>query len=155
MPAQATFESILDTPTNLIERPKPLPVGTYQCITVGQPRFDKSAKKGTPFVEFLLKIQQALDDVDEDDLKLALTKPDGSVDRLQDKTIKHTIYYEATGWILKEFLESLGFTEDHDMTPRQMIAESVNREVLVTLRHEPTDDGRVFSRVAKTTLITQ
>ena len=50
------FGALLDTPASDVERPKPLPQGSYTAVTVGLPRPDKSAKKQTEFLEWTLKI---------------------------------------------------------------------------------------------------
>ena len=47
--------SILDEAPTEIDRPKPIPTGTYLCRVQGTPTYDKSSKKGTPFVQFTLK----------------------------------------------------------------------------------------------------
>jgi len=46
MNERANFASILDEAPTEINRPKPLPEGTYLCV-VGQPEEGKSSKKGT------------------------------------------------------------------------------------------------------------
>lgn len=47
-----SFSSILDRAPSEIEKPKPMPVGSYITLLVGQPRIDKSTKKQTEFREF-------------------------------------------------------------------------------------------------------
>lgn len=153
----ATFGSILDKPSAAVERPKPLPTGTYQCVVDGQPRMDKSSKKGTEFVEFSLKPMAALDDVDEDDLNAALTSGDGSVKPLADKRIRATFYItEDALWRLKNFLvNDLQITEGKKKL-RQMVGEAQNREVLAMVKHVPSDDGTgIFAQLAKTAPVTE
>ena len=65
------FSNILDKPATDVERPRPLPVGTYLTVIQGLPRYDKSSKKQTDFVEFTHQIVSALDDVDPDELAAA------------------------------------------------------------------------------------
>lgn len=144
----SSFADILDRPTNEIERPKPLPVGTYHAVVQGQPRHDKSSKKGTPFVEFTLKILAAQDDVDAEALTAMLTRPDGSTKSLQDQTIRATFYItEDAAWRLTGdvngnvgFLDHLGIDRG-DKSQRQRIAEAPGRQVYITVRHEATQDG--------------
>jgi hypothetical protein len=136
------FSAILDKPFDEIDRPKPLPVGTYVCIVQGQPRFDKSARKGTDFVEFTLKPLAALDDVDADDLEAA-----GGI---AEKTIRHTFYLtEDAIYRLKEFLlDHLGIEADN---ASDAIPLTPGRQVLVSIKHQASDDGtRVYANVAKT-----
>ena len=39
------FASILDEAPSEVDRPKPLPAGTYTCIVAGTPIYDKSSKR--------------------------------------------------------------------------------------------------------------
>ena len=149
--ATANLASILDRPYGDAERPKPLPVGTYRTIVTGAPRFDKSAKKGTPFVEFTLKFISAEEDVDQDDLETALTKKSGDTVPLQNKTTKVT-YYETEDaiWRLDEFIRHCG-VDAEGMSRRQAVAECQNCEVLVSLKHTPSEDGeQMYANVSKT-----
>lgn len=150
--SDVSFSSILDKPSSDVERPKPLPTGTYQCVVDGQPRMDKSSKKGTPFVEFALRPMAALDDVDEDDLNASLTSADGTVKPLADKRIRATFYLtEDAAWRLKNFLvNDLQITEGKKKIG-QLISEAQNREVLAMLKHVPSEDGTgIFAQLAKT-----
>jgi hypothetical protein len=150
--SDATFGSILDKPSTDVERPKPLPTGTYQCVVDGQPRMDKSSKKGTEFVEFSLKPMAALDDVNEDDLNASLTSGDGSVKPLSDKRIRATYYLtEDALWRLKKFLVSDLQIEEGKKKIRQMVGEAQNRQVLATIKHVPSDDGTsIFAQLGIT-----
>src|SRR5258708_12907362 len=74
----------LDKPASDVERPKPLPQGSYHCIVKGLPRFDKSSKKLTKFVEFTLQPTSAAEDVDEEDL--------AAMGGIANKTIRATNY---------------------------------------------------------------
>ncbi|HOA52104.1 MAG TPA: hypothetical protein PKI05_07590, partial [Thermogutta sp.] len=78
------FASILDESPTEIDRPKPIPTGTYLCRVQGSPVYDKSSKKGTPFVQFTLKPISAEDDVDEEDL--------AEMGGLDNKTLRLTFY---------------------------------------------------------------
>lgn len=150
-----SFASILDRPANEIERPKPLPVGTYTTILQGMPRQDKSAKKQTPFVEFTHKIISAGEDVDHDDLTSYLTAKDGSVKSLQDVTIKNTYYItEGSAFMLQDFLKNCGFDIEGDQSMRQMLDETPGRQVNITIRHEASQDGQsVFARIGGTAAV--
>jgi hypothetical protein len=152
--AAPQLASILDRQGTEIERPKPLPVGTYRAIVVGAPKFDKSTKKGTDYVEFTLKFTSAEEDVDEDDLRHALTKPSGDTIPLTEKTTRNTYYLtEDAAWRLKDFLKHCG-VYDEDSSLRQMIANTQNCEVLVSLKHTPSDDGEaLYANVAKTAAV--
>lgn len=142
------FSSILDRPASEIERPKPLPPGTYLTILQGLPRYDKSAKKQTEFIEFKHKITQAGEDVDEDALKEA--------GGLEDKTVNNTFYLtEDAAWRLRKFLEDCGFDfSDGSVTLREAAEQSANSEVYITIGHEPSQDGQsVFARIKGTAAV--
>jgi hypothetical protein len=144
------FGTLLDKPSSEVERPKPLPQGSYHCIVKGLPRFDVSSKKKTEFVEFTLAVQSAGEDVDEDDLKNWMVKGDGSSRRIQDATIRATYYItEDALWRLKDFLQHCGIEEGESI--RAMIDESPNCEVIAYIRHRASEDGEaMFAELAKT-----
>ena len=144
--AKGQFETVLDRPSSSIERPKPAPVGEYACVVIGQPREDKSTKKQTPFVEFTLKFLSAMESVDEDALDAWLGEK-----KLQEMTIQYTFYLtEGAAWRLVKFLDDLE-AGDEDMSLRQRIAETPNKEIIVTIRHEPSEDGEsMFARIGST-----
>ena len=105
----ASFSAILDTQMSEVERPKPIPVGHYIAMVDGRYKQDVSAQKQTPYVEFQMKLIKALDDVDADDLKAALTKPSGQSTPLNAKSLRNTYYLtEDSLFRLKDFLEDLG-----------------------------------------------
>lgn len=149
--AETSFGSILDKPPSEVDRPKPLPAGSYRCIITERPRFDKSSKKQTEFVEFSLHPTSAEDDVDEDDLNAVLTKGDGSVAALKDKSIRATFYLtEDAMWRLKKFLVDDLLIEE-GASFREMIDEALNREVIAHIKHVPSDDGTaVFAQLSST-----
>ena len=141
----ATFESILDKPSSAIERPKPLPTGTYICIVKGMPRYDKSSQKQTPFVEFTLQPTTACDDVDADDLE--------AMGGFVNKTIKATYYLtEDSAWRLKDFLGHCQVEESG--TLRQMCEHTAGCEVYATIKHEASNDGQsVFAKLGSTAAV--
>ena len=139
------FSDLLDKPLDEVERPKPLPQGSYLCVVKGLPRQDKSRQKQTPFLEFLLQPVQALEDVDQDELE--------EMGGLENKTIKATYYItEDAMWRLKKFFEDCGI-ETAGKTSMQSAEETVNKSVIAVLRHEASQDGTaVFARIADTAL---
>lgn len=143
MNAAPNFSDLLNNNADEIERPKPLPAGSYLCTVKGLPEHGKSAKKQTPFVNFTLAVQQALDDVDADDL--------GAMGGTENKTIKATYYLtENSLWRLKEFLEHCGI----DLSGKTLAAaidETVNCSVVAQLKHEASEDRTaVFAKLANT-----
>lgn len=154
--ATPQLASILDRQTGDAERPKPLPVGTYRAIVTGAPRFDKSTKKGTDYVEFTLKFLSAEDDVDQDDLNSALTKKSGETVPLNSKTSRLTFYLtEDAVYRFDEFVKHCGLDiEESPMSRRQAAAELQNSEVLIHLKHTPSEDGEaVYPNIDKTAAV--
>lgn len=148
--ASPNYASLLDKPASLDDRPKTQPQGSYLCIIKGLPRYDKSSKKQTDFVEFTAQVLQAGPDVDEDDLAAWLTKADGSTVAISDKTIKLTYYItEGSIFMLNDFLDHCG--TDDSKSRRERIDDTPNAEVVVYIRHEARQDGTgVQARVGKT-----
>lgn len=147
------FGAILDKAPTEISRPKPLPIGSYTMLIKGLPKFDKSTKKQTEYVEWTLQFLAPGDDVDTDELQASLTKPSGDVTSLSDRTIRATYYItEDALWRLKEFLRHCGFDVDSDdLSMRQMIAETPGRQVGIHLKHVPSEDGQsMFANIDKT-----
>lgn len=141
------FASLLATAGGDIERPPPMPVGSYICTVQGLPRFDKSSQKQTDFVEFTLKFNEAREDVDPDDLE--------KIGGIKDKTIKATYYITETAlWRLKDFLAACGLEANGDKTLEELIDETPNCTVGIFIRHEPGNDGEsMFARVGKAFLV--
>lgn len=137
---------ILSKQSSAVERPKPLPVGSYICIVTGLPRQDKSTKKGTDYFEWVLKFQSAGDDVDEEALTAALGDKN-----LSERTIKVTYYLtEDALWRLIQFLDHCD-AGDEDMTVAQRVNETPNCQVGIYLKHVPSDDGEtMYANIGKT-----
>jgi hypothetical protein len=140
------FSTLLDEEPTEINRPKPLPVGPY-AATVGMPRYDKSTKKKTDFVEFPLQIIAALDGVDEEALTEALGgKPIG------EKSQRITFYLtEDAVYRLDEFHEHCGIDITEPGKRKVRNEDCVNRQVGIMIKHTSSDDGEsVYANVAKT-----
>lgn len=152
----SSFSSVLDKPSTEVGRPKPLPVGSYIGVVQGLPKIDKSTKKQTEYSEYTVKILQAQEDVDQDDLEVALTKASGEKLNLTDKTTKITFYHtEDSLWRLKQFFEHLDIPEEDDdgetLTMRQRMQLVPNRQIGFYIKHAASDDGEaVFANVDKT-----
>lgn len=140
----ASFSDILDKSSDQVERPKPLPVGTYQAVVRGMPEFIESSKKKTPGARFVLEILAAGDDVDGE----ALEEMGG----FQGKTLRHDLWLtEDSLWRAKEFAEHCG-VDTAGFTIGQCLEACNGAQVMVTVRHEPAQDGSdgIFARIGKT-----
>jgi hypothetical protein len=133
------FSSILDESPTEVAVPLPLPQGTY-VFSVGMPRYDKSTKKGTEFVEFPLTPIAAESDVDEEELE--------SAGGLDGKTSRATFYLtEDAIYRLDEFHSHCGIDLDDGQSRRSRNDAVVNAQVRGFIKHEPSQDGtRIFAR---------
>lgn len=143
--ARPNFGALLDKAPTEIERPKPLPAGTYTCVVQGLPEYDKSSKKQTEYVRFTLKPLAAEADVDTE----ALAEMGG----LGDKTIPVTFYItENSLFRLKDFLSHLGFdVTDPEASLREMCETTTGRQVRAFIKHRASEDGEsIFAEVGRT-----
>lgn len=142
---------ILDKPATQIDRPKPLPVGTYLWMVVGMPRHDKSKEKQTPYVEFTVKCMSAFDDVDEEGLAEWAIKSDGTSRALTDFTQKLTFYTTADAvYRLQDFIDHCGCAEEGKST-RQCLDDMPNAQFVGSIVHSASKDGTtVYANIGKT-----
>lgn len=142
-----TFASILDRTSSEIERPKPLPMGTYICSVKGLPKQDVSSKKKTEFCEFTLQVLGAHEDVDADALAECLKGK-----ALSEKTIRATYYVtDDAAWRLQEFVDHCGVEDGPGISLRQRISAIAGSQVNVYIRHKPSDDGTmIYAEVGST-----
>lgn len=142
----ANFTDILDRPASEVERPKPIPAGTYTAMVSmnPQPEFGESNQKKTPFVKFTLQILAPGDDVDSD----ALSEVKGGV---QGKTLTNTLYLtEDSVWRLKDFLGHVGVL-DESKSLRQMIGEAPGNQCGIEVGHRASQDGTsIFAEIKRT-----
>lgn len=144
-PNATSFESILDTPAAAIERPKPLPAGTYDAIVKGLYEEGQSSQKKTPFVRFTYAFQAAGDDVDEEEL--------AEIGGLTDKTIKDTYYTTPDALFrLTDTLANMGLDTGADgVTVRQLLSETPNSPIRIVIGHRASEDGQqIFAEVKRT-----
>jgi len=139
----ASFEEILNKPGSEIKPPPAYPVGTYHCLVDGPPEAGKSSQKGTDFLRFKFKILSPQKDVDAQQ---------AAESQVVGKTVNQEYYFPADSdpWRLVELLhDHLGI--ENSIPLKEMIAQAPGKQVLVTLKHEASQDGkRVFHRVHST-----
>lgn len=137
-----SFEEILNFDSNEVERPKPLPKGTYATIIKNYEQ-GTSPQKGTPFIQFNLQIQGPLDDVDQDEIT--------AFGAVAGKMIRATFWFneanlERSRYFLSKFLDAAkvdpGQTVDR-------IEASINCQVGALTRHKPNDDGEIYSEFVR------
>ncbi len=136
----ASFQDILDKPSDQIKAPEALPVGSYLCIVNGPGEFVKIGKNNTDALKVTFKPLQAQPDVDQERLSEVL---DGS--SLPDKSINTNFFItDAAVYRLKDFIiGALGVDEGNPPRKlRELIGEIQGKQVLVNVGHRPSDDGK-------------
>lgn len=153
--AKATLADILEAESSgKVDRPKPVPVGSYLAKIVGQPERGTSEKKGTPFVRFGGEFIEPQDDVDEDDLDDWAKREDGTKRKLGGTNLPRnglTFYTTPDAiWRLDKFLDDLGVLEK-GKSRNDMIEEAAGREFIVNINHTSSDDGEATYANVKST----
>lgn len=125
------FKALLSKPSDQIERPKPLPAGTYQGI-VKSYKFDESKEKKTPFIRFELGILAAGEDVDPS----ALVGMD-----MSKKGLRKDFYLTDDAiYRLDEFVSSI----DKYKGPKSLaerVPDTLNAQVLIYVTQRNSQDG--------------
>lgn len=128
------FSKILKKQTAEIEKPVPLPIGTYLCNNPALPKFEAVGKKETPAAIFSLVVLNAQDDVDQEELS--------KIKDWQGKGIRHTVWLSDDALFrAKEQLCQAFQIDEAGKTLGQIFNETINKQVLVTISHRPSDDG--------------
>lgn len=144
MNAASNFSGILDRSPTEIDRPKPLPAGSYICVVKGMPEYGESAQKKTPYVRFILQPIQAQDDVDQEDLT--------AMGGFANKTIRATYYLtEDSVYRLDEFHEHAGLELSEETSRRQRNEQMTGLQVGAVLKHTASQDGTAtYAELART-----
>jgi len=137
------FSKILGKQAEAIEKPKPLPIGTYLCTNPKLPEFLGIGKAETPAAVFKYLIIAPQEDVDPDELK--------DFGDWKGKTIKHNMFLsEASEFRTKETICEVYGIDEAGKTLGQIFNETINKQLLVTVKHRPSDDGtEMFTDVEK------
>ena|SRR5215831_5110122 len=138
--AKPDFTSILDQMPDEIERPKPLPPGSYVCVIKERWIEDKSSQKETPYYEFALHPVEALENVDQEWLADTLTSVSGEKKKLSDMIIRARFYdTEAAGFRLKKFLLNDCQLENNGSIG-QIMENTIGCQVIANIKHRSVGD---------------
>jgi len=130
----ASFMDALNRKADDIEKPKPLPVGTYIGTVAGPAEIKEIGQNNTPAAIFQFNILSADADVDTE----ALTHAGGC----QGKRLRQTFFLtEDALYRLKDFLVEICGIEASGRTVGEMLPDAVNRMVKMTVKHRPSPDG--------------
>jgi hypothetical protein len=144
---QPDFSSILDEINDEdVERPLPIPVGTYEACVIGQPRKDVSSQKGTAFLEYAFRLTKAEDDVDLKQLKEA--------GGLADRTIRNTFWLpddpkSGAYWRLKSFCDACGVEKGGKLMDRAFSCEGAYVRIYVVHASSKNDKSIVYANVGR------
>lgn len=143
------FTALLEKPMDDIEKPKPLPVGSY-LATIGQHKFDKAKnEKQTPYVSFPLMLAEPLPDVDAEALAASLGKK-----QLSEVNMKVDMYLtDDAAWRLKDMLEHAGV--EGGLPLGEAIQQAVGRQLVVVIGHtiSKKDASVVYANVDGTAAV--
>ena len=128
------FSKILQKQAAEIEKPKPLPIGSYVAVNPKLPDFKGVGKNETPAAEFALVVLAPMDDVDPEHL--------AAYGDVKGKSVRHRMFLtEGTEYRTKEELVNAFGIEEAGKNLGQMFNETINKQVIVKIRHRPNDDG--------------
>jgi hypothetical protein len=139
------FRSLLSTPVESAERPKPRPAGTYTGI-IERFQFDKSKQKLTPFVRFTVAAVSPGDGIDQQALQEA-----GPIDKWKP----HRDYYLTNDALyrLRELIESCGINPSgrtfNETIPELKGKPVVMQIVLANSTNETTGEVSTFNNIAE------
>jgi hypothetical protein len=132
------FTSLLSKNIDNVERPKPLPIGSYQ-FQIARYEFGESREKKTPFIRFFNRPAQPMDDVDTELLPPNWNEREVRLDfYLTDEAI----------YRLKDFLEHLGLRIS-GRTFDTVIPETLNGMFVGYISHDVRGEN-TYANISKT-----
>jgi hypothetical protein len=146
------YDDVYNIPVSQLTKQKPIPTGTYLGQVRGLPEELTSPVKGTKFAQYTIQLLEPAQndrgnnkDVDPKALEEALTRPNGDVIPLTEKSLRLRMWRtQDSGHRHVDFLEKLGIpTENDDGSERtlpDMIAESPGRTAYFHVKHSPSLD---------------
>lgn len=144
------FNDALNVKMEEIERPPLIPVGTYRAVVSKVPVSDTISEGKYDTLDFMLKLAEAQDDVDQDELK--------EYGPLSSATVRHRFLFntedkamfDRTLYNLKRFLEEHLKVEGGSL--KECINNALNHQCLVAVKWRPDkDDPEIqYNEVGKT-----
>lgn len=143
------FASILDTPTEDIKEPVPLPPGHYLMMIDGFPEFPPEGigQKKTPAANVTCKYIAAQEDVDS----AAVAEAGG----LEGKTVRYTLWLTPDAQIMtvRFARDTLGIQVEGKKL-KEIFSEFPNKQFLAQIGHRPSADGsRLFNEIKSTSAV--
>lgn len=135
------WEDLLSKKADDVKEPTPLPVGPYR-MEVEDNELVTSTQKGTPGIQVMFKIIEALDGVDEDAL--------AEVGDISKKSVRDTFWITPDSeYRFIEFVKKCG-VETEGKTLGELIPEIKGQEVVGVVSHRTANDPndtRIFTEV--------
>lgn len=141
-PMSANFSDVLNKKLDTVEKPKPLPAGTYFALINAAPDIKPRGQNNNLAAEFTFKILQPTEDVDAE----ALAEQGG----IRDRTLRYTLWLTDDAlWRAKQFIENCG-VEDTDISLTQGLQACIGAQVKVLVKQVPSKDGEeLFANIDK------
>lgn len=138
----ANFAALLNVKADTVEKPKPLPQGTYLGTITGH-EFDESQKKKTPFVRFHIQPVSPEPDVDEE-----LFTEFGGQAKLASKKQRTDFYLtEDSMFRLTDFLKDVCKLDADGRTLAELIPETTGVQIKFNISHS-INNGEVYANIA-------
>lgn len=139
------FEDILNSSLETVEKPRPLPAGTYIGFLEGLPNIDRVGQNKTLMARFRFKITAPGEDIDMDEL------PPGGC---QGKTLFYTLWLqgddkERTAWEVKRFFTEMMGMDTANKSVSQLLNETTGRQLVanVVLRSTKSDTPELVNDI--------
>lgn len=129
--------SVLQQRTGEVERPKPIPNGTYDAVVTAR-EFGESNQKKTPYVRFTFGGLSPNDDVDHEALAGY-----GGMAKLGEAKPRVDYYLTADALFrLTDMLKRLGLSDSN--TVEQNIEQAMGKPCKIVIHHRPSQDNSVI-----------
>lgn len=134
------FKELLKKPADQVERPKPIPAGTYKGVVARQ-EFGQSKEKKTPYTRYHLTLTGPGDGVDPKDL-------DG-IDLTKKQFRKDFYLTNDAEYRLLDFIASCG-VNTKGRTLGELVPEPLGKDVLIDITQRNSEDGtEIYNDVGK------
>jgi len=125
------WNDLAETKVGEVERPPLRPIGHYVGVISGKAETGESSKKGTLFATFPVQVNEALDDVDAEELTAS-----GGVPFKGECTFWLS---PKALWMFTEFAKGMGDSDEHNILESIEWLESCGEPIVFQGAHEPNE----------------
>lgn len=131
----ANFSELLKVAVTSVERPKPLPPGTYDGVITGYETGEAQNEKKTPYVRVLIKLSTPQADVDQAGLQQY-----GGMEALQKaQPVRNDFWLtQESLYRLREFFENVLGVDVQGKNFDELLPQVSGRQVKVFMKQEPS-----------------